>query len=84
MLRFVTDLNVRDIDLKKNPSHVDLSKSSTNDKHVNIRFEIVQTAMALEMWQEALKLLETIIVLKNMRKGVFRTSYLLQFFDYLA
>lgn len=71
------DLNVRDVDLKKNPSHVDLSKTTTNDKHIIARFEVVKTAMALEMWQEAFKTLETIIVLKNMRKGAFRTSYLL-------
>jgi translation initiation factor 3 subunit A len=70
--RFVLDLNVRDIDLKKNPSHVDLSKPLTNDKHVQIRFEVIKTAMELEMWNEAYKILETIKVLKTMRKGAFR------------
>lgn len=75
--KFVLDLNVRDIDLKKNPSHVDLSKPATNDKHVAARFEVVKTAMAIEMWAEAFKTLETILVLKQMRKGIFKTSNLM-------
>lgn len=78
------DLNVRDIDLKKNPSHVDLSKPVTNDKHVQIRFEVIKTAMELEMWNEAYKILETIKVLKAMRKGGFRTSFMLSFYECLA
>jgi hypothetical protein len=39
---------------------------------VQIRFEVIKTAMELEMWNEAYKILETIKVLKTMRKGAFR------------
>ena len=43
--KFVFDMNNREIDLKKNPWHVDLTKPSTNDKHVTIRFHLIKIAM---------------------------------------
>lgn len=84
LFRYVTELNVRELDTKKNPSHVDLTKSSTNDKHVNIRFELVRTAIKLDLYQEAYKLLESVLTLKQMRKAVFRTSHMMTYFELLA
>lgn len=70
-------LEHKDIDIRKNLSQVDLAKPATNDKHVLARFEIVKTAISLEMWIEAFKILESIMVLKQLRRGVFRQAYLL-------
>jgi len=72
------------VDLKKNPSHVDLSKSGTNDRHVALRFDLVRAAIQLELWNPAFRLLENILTLKNMRKGVFRTSHMMTYFELLA
>ncbi|CAD8151309.1 unnamed protein product [Paramecium octaurelia] len=82
--RFVLDLNERELDIKRNPTHVDLTKPATNDKHVNAIFEIVKTAMALDMQSEASKTLETVMVLKSMRRGNFKASYLMLYYDLLS
>ena len=77
-------MNFRELDLKKNPFHVDLSKTSTNDRHVNLRFDLVKAAIQLELWNPAFRLLENVLTLKNMRKGVFRTSHMMIYFELLA
>ncbi|CAD8162304.1 unnamed protein product [Paramecium pentaurelia] len=82
--RFVLDLNERELDIKRNPTHVDLTKPATNDKHVNAIFDIVKTAMALDMQSEASKTLETVKVLKSMRRGNFKASYLMLYYDLLS
>lgn len=63
---------------------MDLSKPATNDKHINAIFDIVKAAMALDMQSEAAKTLETIMVLKSMRRGNFKISYLMLYYDLLA
>ncbi len=45
VVKFVQELNIREVDLKKNPFHVDLSKTGTNDRHVNLRFDLVKAAI---------------------------------------
>lgn len=78
------DLNERELDTRRNPTHVDLSKPATNDKHVNAIFDIVKTAMALDMQSEAAKTIETVMVLKSMRRGNFKASYLMLYYDLLS
>ncbi|CAD8061473.1 unnamed protein product [Paramecium primaurelia] len=61
-----------------------LDKTSYYDKLVNAIFDIVKTAMALDMQSEASQTLETVMVLKSMRRGNFKASYLMPYYDLLS